>query len=374
VQSNDWFVAPQGGGLPLFDEDGMPMTGDVSDMLGLYDAGTEVDETPGEGDSQPPRQSGPNTGDADPDSSVRMVENRSAMDYLEAELSYDEESGFTLTLTNMAAGADVETPFAPGVFAVGSGMNVLFTEGTDDRGEGLEALAEDGGFAELAETLAGMTGLTTPLTPGVWVVHEGGMPLYEDGVMDAGRGLEVLAEDGDPSELADGFEKRAFDELFRRHARALFGLFLRHGLGEADARDLVQQSFFRAHQAHRDFDPARKLKPWLWTIGLNAMRDQKRKNTSRSRLSFAVSDLKQVSSQRREEEPETRATIRAALGELSEPQREVLLLHYYEQFTFSEISEVLSLTESAVRVRAHRAYQSLRQILGSGGEASHGLS
>ncbi len=61
VQSNDWFFATAPSGIDLFDGD-EPLSGDVTDQVGLWDAGTEVDETPGEGPNQAPRQSGPDTG------------------------------------------------------------------------------------------------------------------------------------------------------------------------------------------------------------------------------------------------------------------------------------------------------------------------
>ncbi len=62
VQSNDWFFATAPDGINLFDGDA-PLEGDITDLIGLWDAGTEVDETPGEGANQAPRQSGPDTGD-----------------------------------------------------------------------------------------------------------------------------------------------------------------------------------------------------------------------------------------------------------------------------------------------------------------------
>ena len=62
VQSNDWFFAPSSSGISLFDGDA-PVEGDITSLVGLWDAGTEADETPGEGPNQAPRQAGPNTGD-----------------------------------------------------------------------------------------------------------------------------------------------------------------------------------------------------------------------------------------------------------------------------------------------------------------------
>ena len=62
VQSNDWFFGLNS--LPLFDANGNAIEGNVTNHITLYDAGTEVDQTPGFGSNQAPRQSGPNTGTA----------------------------------------------------------------------------------------------------------------------------------------------------------------------------------------------------------------------------------------------------------------------------------------------------------------------
>jgi len=59
VQSNDLFYAPNGQGIALFDDQGNPIDADVSQYLSLWDAGTEVDEEPGTGPNQAPRQNGP---------------------------------------------------------------------------------------------------------------------------------------------------------------------------------------------------------------------------------------------------------------------------------------------------------------------------
>lgn len=72
AQSNDWFFAFGGAGLDLF-TGGTPVSGDVTGSMILLDAGTEADEPPGEGADQAPAQAAPNTGAADPDSTIRIV-------------------------------------------------------------------------------------------------------------------------------------------------------------------------------------------------------------------------------------------------------------------------------------------------------------
>ena len=64
-QSNDLFYAPDANGIALFDAKGNAMSGDVTDKLVLWDAGTEVNEEEGVGPNQAPRQKMANTGDAE---------------------------------------------------------------------------------------------------------------------------------------------------------------------------------------------------------------------------------------------------------------------------------------------------------------------
>ena len=61
AQSNDLFYAPAQNGIALYDANGVALTGDITAMLHLWDAGTEVNEEPGTGANQAPRQSGPDT-------------------------------------------------------------------------------------------------------------------------------------------------------------------------------------------------------------------------------------------------------------------------------------------------------------------------
>jgi hypothetical protein len=74
-QSNDLFYAPGDKGIALFDTKGMPLTLDLTDQLQLWDAGTEVNEEPGLGSNQAPRQAAPNTGPAER-GTVRLVKDR----------------------------------------------------------------------------------------------------------------------------------------------------------------------------------------------------------------------------------------------------------------------------------------------------------
>jgi hypothetical protein len=62
IPSNDLFLAPDPEGIALFARDGDPVTGDVTDLVALWDAGTEINEEPGVGENQAQRQRGPGVG------------------------------------------------------------------------------------------------------------------------------------------------------------------------------------------------------------------------------------------------------------------------------------------------------------------------
>lgn len=201
VQSNDWFFAPAPEGIELFDSAGDPISGDVTDMVFTYDSGTEADQPVGEGADQAPRQAGPDTGAEDPDANIRSVD-RSAGDYVAVTVTPGDDGQFDVRVANTSEMATVPSPIAPGVYAVHTADAALFEIGRPDAGDGLEALAEDGNPASLADHLADVTGTSTPLAPGVWAAHEESASLFDLGSPDAGLGLEALAEDGDPSGLA----------------------------------------------------------------------------------------------------------------------------------------------------------------------------
>jgi hypothetical protein len=75
-QSNDWFYAPAESGIALF-KDGKPVRGDITAQIILWDAGTEVDQEPGIGSDQGPRQKAANTGKAE-NGVVRKIEDGKA--------------------------------------------------------------------------------------------------------------------------------------------------------------------------------------------------------------------------------------------------------------------------------------------------------
>ena len=206
VQSNDLFYAPSEEGIALWDDAGNRISGDVTDQIMLWDSGTEVNQAIGMGADQAPRQSGANTGAADEDNTVRIVmgDDIPAVDSVirvTITPSEDSPTGFGVQIENVWSGEQPQL-LAPGVFVVHTNFAMLFTSGLPDMGMGLEALAEDGNPGGLAEMLGMHTGITGILAPGVFALHREAGVLFTSGSPDRGEGLEALAEDGNPSGLA----------------------------------------------------------------------------------------------------------------------------------------------------------------------------
>jgi RNA polymerase sigma factor (sigma-70 family) len=155
-------------------------------------------------------------------------------------------------------------------------------------------------------------------------------------------------------------DSEAFKALFARYAGRLAAVMKHRGLSDVDAQDLVQQTFLHLHQARHDFKVGLPLRPWLWTIAFNLLRSNRR---GHGRLLQHVERSSRPSQVHGATVAEDREGVRQAILRLSAKEQEVVLLHWYEGLTFSEIAAVLHATEAAVKVRAHRAYQRLRQLL-----------
>ncbi len=221
VQSNDLFYAPDENGIDLFDNAGNQITGDITSQIMLWDSGTEINEEPGLGGSQAPRQSGPNTGDADPNSNVRLADDEfnnlpAVSEVIKVTLSSLSATRFKVDIENVSTSSTIPTsdgnsvaaPIAPGVFVIHTGSAPLFMSGTADSGNGLEDLAEDGSPVNLSVYLEANSGLVSPFAPGIYVVHTNDDPVFTEGQADRGEGLEALAEDGDPSTLSQMLQGR----------------------------------------------------------------------------------------------------------------------------------------------------------------------
>jgi hypothetical protein len=218
--TNDYFFAPSGAGISLYhSDDGTPIvTQDVTSQVYLWDAGTEANEEPFLGPNTVTKQAAPNTGPADPNNKVRMVTGNSdgvhtyppVSSIVDVTIAYKSGTLFDVTITDLAGAVlgltsdnlNHPAPLSPGVWVISAAANALFTDQTPAPAHGLESIAEDGNPATLTAYAATTSGITYPASPGVWLVHTTGTkPLFTSGLADYGKGLEAIAEDGNPATL-----------------------------------------------------------------------------------------------------------------------------------------------------------------------------
>jgi RNA polymerase sigma-70 factor, ECF subfamily len=160
-------------------------------------------------------------------------------------------------------------------------------------------------------------------------------------------------------------ERRAFDELVRRHQRAIFTVARRYLRNDADAADVAQQTFVRAFKALDGFRGAASVRSWLYRIAINValnhVRDHAREKSQEieeNRLTTNATGPQRIIA------GEDAARLRAAIAELPPKQRMVLELRVFDDLSFKEVAELADCSENTAKVNFHYAVKKLRDILG----------
>lgn len=162
----------------------------------------------------------------------------------------------------------------------------------------------------------------------------------------------------------------SFELLVHRHAQELFQFVVRFTGDSVAAEDVVQESMLQVHTSAAMFDPARRFKPWLFTIAANKARDFLRRRSRRHEVPLDAhlgdeSDtggrfihLLANDSAAPDEElliDEKRRVVRTVLEAMPEKLREVLVLAYYHRFPYKDIGEIVDIPLGTVKSRLHAA-------------------
>ncbi|HEV2981640.1 MAG TPA: sigma-70 family RNA polymerase sigma factor [Solirubrobacteraceae bacterium] len=160
-----------------------------------------------------------------------------------------------------------------------------------------------------------------------------------------------------------GAERRLIEELYERHAGAVFRYALRRSDRET-AEEVTAQVFLVAWR-RRGALPEDPL-PWLYGVARRALADERRGASRRLRLGMRLRSTA-VAPDPTHALPDR--GLAEALGRLSERDREVLLLRYWEELEPAQIAGVTGRSKTATAVRLHRARNRLRRELDAeGGE------
>jgi RNA polymerase sigma-70 factor (ECF subfamily) len=165
-------------------------------------------------------------------------------------------------------------------------------------------------------------------------------------------------------------DRDAFTVLYRRYERPIFAFLLRLGSGRALAEEWLQETFTRVWLAAGTHDPGRgAVRPWIYKIALNTARSElARKRHRVAHLSleetgFELPDGGEPSLTARLDGARQVSAVAAALQELPDYLREVVVLRCSRELSFAEIAEVTGAPMGTIKSRFHRAVAALREAV-----------
>jgi RNA polymerase sigma-70 factor, ECF subfamily len=161
---------------------------------------------------------------------------------------------------------------------------------------------------------------------------------------------------------ADG-DRGAFEVLYRRYARPVFGLALRRLGDRGRAEDAVQETFASIWRAARSYKPERGPgAPWLYAVARNAITDRGRARTE-TPAEIPDEPSGDAGPAERAEAGWTSWRIHRALEELNDNERSVVELAYWSGLSQSEIAEFLGIPLGTVKTRTRAALARLATLL-----------
>jgi len=175
------------------------------------------------------------------------------------------------------------------------------------------------------------------------------------------------------AELLADFTKgneAAFREIVNRYKNGLY-VFLRQFLNQQVlVEDVFQETFLQLFTSKDSFDPNRPLRPWLFTIAANKAKDALRKSQRTAAvligtiadsqdLSFdevinTITSYK-VTPYEELEKSETRLRVGRIIANMPENLREILILAYFNKFSYKQMAKMLSIPIGTVKSRLHTA-------------------
>ena len=152
----------------------------------------------------------------------------------------------------------------------------------------------------------------------------------------------------------------AYNALVSRWEQRIFNYLLRITASPDDSMDLSQETFLKAYQSLARLDDAGRFGPWLYRIAHNEAISHLR----RRRPEAEIDEIDQIPRSAPRMAPvEVTLAVEAALGRLSEEQREAVILKVYEGFKFEEIAEILGCPASTIKSRVYTGLDLLKEML-----------
>ena len=173
------------------------------------------------------------------------------------------------------------------------------------------------------------------------------------------RGLS----DGDLISRVARRDANAFELLYRRYARPVFGLAFRRLGDRMRAEDAVQETFAAVWRSARTYRPERGAgAPWLYAVARNAIVDRSRNRSEPPAEAPDVPSLEPTPAERADASY-VAWRVHRALEELSPKERDVIELAYYGELSQSEIADFLDIPLGTVKTRTRAGLGRLADLL-----------
>ncbi len=161
----------------------------------------------------------------------------------------------------------------------------------------------------------------------------------------------------------------AFAQLVQAYQGPIYNLAYRMLGSGVEAEDAAQETFIRAYSRLSSYDSSRKFSSWILSIASHYCIDRIRRRRRSAVSMEEINHWRWVADDhpRPEEvaaQQEKSAQIRALLDALPADYRLVVVLRYWEDYSYQEIAEITDSTESAVKSRLHRARRMMAGMLG----------
>ncbi len=173
-------------------------------------------------------------------------------------------------------------------------------------------------------------------------------------------------------------EVLAYEEIMRRNNRRLFRLAYAVSQNDAEAEDVLQESYLKAYQSIATFDGRARLSTWLARITLNEAIDRQRRHRPTVPLSLVVGGKeektiadydhgpwpqKPASPEQQAARGEVRRLLEEAIAALPSDFRVVFTLRALDGFSVEETAGILGLSKVTVRTRFFRAKARMKKAL-----------
>lgn len=179
--------------------------------------------------------------------------------------------------------------------------------------------------------------------------------------------------EGDAADAPDFLERlragdaRAFEEFVATYQHRVFGVALRMLGGAAEAEEVAQEAFLRAHRSLGEFRGDARLSTWLYII-VSRLCLNRLASGDRRAVRHGEEILLRVADEgggpaAQAERGELEEALHRAIAELAEERRVVIILRDLEGLSYEEIALALGLEPGTVRSRLHRARMELKDKL-----------